>query len=65
MANYKKNPRHQILSIRVSDEELERLEQLAEQTKTSIAELMREALRNMVRPADGATTEKVKGESSI
>ena len=51
MANFKENPRHHILSIRVSDAELERLEELARTTQTNIAELMREALRNIARPA--------------
>jgi len=47
MANYKKHPRYNVVSIRVSDEERDNLERLAREANKKVSELMREAIRNM------------------
>jgi predicted transcriptional regulator len=65
MAKYKQNPRYNVVSIRVSDQERENLEEMARETNKKVSELMREALRTMALPADINLIEQVKGESSI
>ena len=47
MANYKKHPRYNVVSIRVSDEERENLEMMARETNKKVSELMREAIQTM------------------
>ena len=48
MGKYKKNPRYNVLSIRISDEELEALASESHNTNKSISDLMREALYKIV-----------------
>jgi predicted transcriptional regulator len=45
MANKKKNPRYNVISIRVSDEEKAVLDAVTRNGRTSISKLMREAIR--------------------
>jgi predicted transcriptional regulator len=44
----KENPRYNVLSVRVSDEERESLERLSRESNKKVSELMREALQIMV-----------------
>ena len=48
MSKYKQNPRYHIVSVRVSDEERETLEELSRQCNKNVSDLMREALQIMV-----------------
>jgi ribbon-helix-helix CopG family protein len=50
MGKYKKNPRYNVLSIRISDEELEALASVSHNANKSISDLMREALYQIVPP---------------
>jgi predicted transcriptional regulator len=40
----KENPRYNVVSIRVSDDELEALQEVSKETRKSISEIMREAM---------------------
>jgi len=44
MGKYKKNPRYNVLSIRVSDDEKATMDEISRYTQKSISILMREAL---------------------
>lgn len=44
MARMKEFPRYNVISMRVSDEELKRLENLRENTHKSLSRIMREAI---------------------
>lgn len=44
MPTYKDNPRYNVVSFRVTDEEREDMENIATATRTSMSTLMREAL---------------------
>jgi len=44
MARMKENPRYNVISMRVSDEERIELESLVRYTRKSVSELMREAM---------------------
>ena len=48
MARYKEHPRYHILSIRLSDQEFESLEELSKQSNKKVSELIREAIRIIV-----------------
>jgi hypothetical protein len=48
MGKYKKNPKHNVISIRVTDKELEALARESHTTNRSISDLMREALHKIV-----------------
>ena len=48
MAKYKENPRYNVVSIRVSDEERETLEKLSRESNKKVSDLMREALQIIV-----------------
>ena len=45
MGSMKQNPRYNVVSLRVSDEERRALEDFARQTSRSVSQLMREAMR--------------------
>jgi len=60
MAKCKKVPRYNVVSIRVSDLELETLERLSREANKSVAVLMREALLTIELPP----TQTVIGEPS-
>ena len=44
MGAMKENPRYNVVSIRVSDDELEALQEVSKVTRKSISEIMREAM---------------------
>lgn len=44
MGAMKENPRYNVVSIRVSDDELEALQEVSKETSKSISEIMREAM---------------------
>ena len=44
MGAMKENPRYNVVSIRVSDDELEALQEVSKETRKSISEIMREAI---------------------
>lgn len=48
MGKYKEQPKYNVLSIRVSDEEKAVLEELIRRDHISISNLMREAIRNYI-----------------
>ena len=48
MGKCKANPRYNVLSIRVSDEEKALLEELTQRDRTNITNLMREAIRSYI-----------------
>lgn len=52
MGKYKENPKYNVLSIRISDDELEALASESHNTNKSISDLMREALHVIVPPAE-------------
>ena len=43
MGRQKKNPRYEVVSLRVSDEEKENIQTIADRTKMSVSDLLREA----------------------
>lgn len=47
MGVMKENPRYNVVSIRVSDDELEALQEVSKETRKSISEIMREAMALM------------------
>ena len=52
MARHKEQARYNVVSVRVSDEELELLEKLSRETNKKVADLIREALLGMDLRAD-------------
>ncbi|AJE02009.1 ribbon-helix-helix protein, CopG family [Geobacter pickeringii] len=44
MGRMRENPRYNVISMRVSDEERERLQQIMETTHMSVSDIMREAM---------------------
>ncbi|NJD91536.1 MAG: CopG family transcriptional regulator [Geobacter sp.] len=48
MGKYKAQPKYNVLSIRVSDEEKAALEELTRRDQISISNLMREAIRSYI-----------------
>jgi len=44
MGRMRENPRYNVISMRISDEEREHLENIMEKTKKSISDIMREAM---------------------
>jgi hypothetical protein len=44
MGAMKENPRYNVVSIRVSDDELEVLQEVSKETRKSISQIMREAM---------------------
>lgn len=44
MGRQKQNPRYEVISLRVSDEEKEAIAELAEQRSVSISDLLRDAI---------------------
>lgn len=54
MGLMKENPRYNVVSIRVSDDELEALQEVSKMTCKSISEVMREAME-MMQTRTGAT----------
>lgn len=44
MGKMRENPRYNVISMRISDEEREHLENIMKKTKLSISDIMREAM---------------------
>lgn len=44
MGKMRENPRYNVISMRISDEEREHLENIMQKTKLSISDIMREAM---------------------
>jgi len=44
MGRMRENPRYNVISMRISDEEREQLESLMSKTKKSVSDIMREAM---------------------
>lgn len=52
MGRMKENPRYNVISMRVSDEERDRLESLVAHSHKSVSDLMREAMLAMTIQVD-------------
>lgn len=50
MAKSKKQPRYNVVSVRVSDEERQLLEKLSAEENKKVSDLIREALQTMTPP---------------
>jgi len=48
MGKYKEDPKYNVVSIRVSDEEKAYLDELTRRDRTTITKLMREAMRSYI-----------------
>lgn len=44
MGRMRENPRYNVISMRISDEERDRLQQIMEATQKSVSDIMREAM---------------------
>ncbi|HEU0264466.1 MAG TPA: ribbon-helix-helix protein, CopG family [Geobacterales bacterium] len=49
MGRMRENPRYNVISMRISDEEREALEQIVRTSRKSISDLMREAMEMLTR----------------
>ncbi|BCS55888.1 ribbon-helix-helix protein, CopG family [Geobacter sp. SVR] len=54
MGRYKENPKYNVVSLRISLKEREKLEELSQATNRKISDLMREALRQFHPAEQGA-----------
>ena len=61
MGAMKQNPRYNVVSIRVSDEELEALQEVCKETNKSVSTIMREAMSLIRAGAQGATVSLYDG----
>lgn len=52
MGRMRENPRYNVISMRVSDEEREQLESLVQRTHKSVSDLMREAMMSLAIQLD-------------
>ena len=53
MGRMRENPRYNVISMRISDEERETLEQIVNTTKKSVSDIMREAMELVKMRMDG------------
>jgi len=53
MGSVKESPRYNVVSLRISDEEREVLEDFARQTRRNVSQLMREAMELLMHKMDG------------
>ena len=58
MGRMRENPRYNVISMRISDEERETLEMIMDTTKRSISDIMREAMELVKSRACGAEFDK-------
>ena len=58
MGRMRENPRYNVISMRISDEERETLEQIMDSTKKSVSDIMREAMQLVKSRACGAESDK-------
>ncbi len=54
MGAMKENPRYNVVSIRISDDELEALQEVSKVTRKSISEIMREAMTLIRKKEDNS-----------
>lgn len=54
MANYKKVPRYNVISMRVSDDERKVLQKIASRNALSISDMMRQAMERITAGGYGA-----------
>ena len=62
MRRHKANPKYNVISIRITDEEREALKSRSNSTNRTISDLMREALQKITPPA---VTSYTTGEKTI
>jgi predicted transcriptional regulator len=55
MGKYKENPRYNVLSIRVTNEEMAVIDEMKRDTQKSVSILMREAMHQYTSLVDGAS----------
>ena len=58
MGRMRENPRYNVISMRISDEERETLEQIMDSTKKSVSDIMREAMQIVKSRACGLELDK-------
>ena len=58
MGRMRENPRYNVISMRISDEERETLEQIMDSTKKSVSDIMREAMQLVKSRACGLDLDK-------
>ena len=58
MGRMRENPRYNVISMRISDEERETLEQIMDSTKKSVSDIMREAMQLVKSRACGMEPNK-------
>jgi predicted DNA-binding protein len=58
MGRMRENPRYNVISMRISDEERETLEQIMDSTKKSISDIMREAMQLVKSRVSGVELSK-------
>jgi predicted DNA-binding protein len=58
MGRMRENPRYNVISMRISDEERETLEMIMDTTKRSISDIMREAMELVKSKACGVEFDK-------
>jgi predicted DNA-binding protein len=58
MGRMRENPRYNVISMRISDEERETLEQIMDTTKKSISDIMREAMELVKSRVTGSELNK-------
>ncbi len=52
MGKMRENPRYNVISMRISDEEREQLDSLAKRTQKSVSDIMREAMAVLTMQLD-------------
>jgi predicted transcriptional regulator len=58
MGRMRENPRYNVISMRISDEERETLEQIMDSTNKSVSDIMREAMQLVKSRACGLDLDK-------
>ena len=58
MGRMRENPRYNVISMRISDEERETLEQIMDSTNKSVSDIMREAMQLVKSRACGVEQDK-------
>ena len=53
MGRMRENPRYNVISMRISDDERETLEQIMSETRMSVSEVMREAMNILKSQLNG------------
>jgi predicted DNA-binding protein len=59
MGRMRENPRYNVISMRISDEERETLEMIMDTTKKSVSDIMREAMELVKSRISGSELNKV------